>query len=229
MAVRRALVGIALMASSCLADLWVEVGEAGRDLATANVTDVAGTLDAILGNLAAADPNDSAFDVDLYRIYILDPVAFSASTVNSPGVNVSDPQLFLFNAGGLGVYMNDDDESGLNGSQSLLPAGHAAGPLTSGFYYLGIGWWDNEPLGAGGRIFSEANFFGTNGPDFGAGGADPLAGWTDSPIQRPDLETAYQINLTGAATIPEPATVSLFGTVIAAFLAARWRRGSRRP
>ena len=229
MVVGRVLVVTALMATNCLADIWFEVGDAGRELTTANVTAGLGTLDAIFGNLSAADPFDSAFDVDLFKIYIFDPLNFSAATVNSPGVNVADPQLFLFSASGHGVYMNDDDESGSNGSQSRLPAGHPFGPASPGLYYLGIGWWDNESLSLGGsRIFSEANFFGTNGPDFAAGGADPLAGWSDVVLQRIDLETAYEINLTGAVNaVPEPGVAGSLAAVLVTLFAMRARRSRR--
>jgi hypothetical protein len=223
MLVTRALLYIALMAPTCVADFWFELGDAGRTLATANVMPVtSGTLDFIFGNLSAPDPFDSALDVDLYRIYIVDPLNFSAQTVSAPGLNVSDPQLFLFNDVGNGVYMNDDDESGLNGSQSLLPAGHPFGPITAGYYYLGIGWWNNEPWSAAGRIFAETIPFGTNGPDLGAGGVDPLAGWSDDVLQRIDLETAYQIDLTGTVSaVPEPATITLLGTLITACIIMR--------
>jgi hypothetical protein len=135
--------------TSCFGALWLEDGgDAGRELSTAQGI-FAGTepLDSILGNL------DDNFDVDLYVIYIPNPLLFSAATVDAPGLNVPDPQLFLFNAIGLAAYMNDDDESGLNGSQSLLPAGHLFGPILPGKYYLGIGWFDNEPFSATGRMF----------------------------------------------------------------------------
>jgi hypothetical protein len=225
MTFQRVLAGLVFMAGSCLADLWFEAGDAGRDLASANVTSGFGTLDTIFGNLSAPDPLDAAFDVDLYRIYITNPITFSAATVDSPGFNVSDPQLFLFDANGFGVYMKDDDESGLNAAQSRLPAGHPFGPVSAGFYYLGIGWWNNEPLSAGGEIFSSVNIFGTNGPDFGAGGGDPLIGWDDNVLQRADLETAYEINLSGAlVAIPEPGTAALLLTVFAGLLASRRRR-----
>jgi hypothetical protein len=226
MAFQRLLAGLVLMAGSCLADLWFEAGDAGRDLATANVMGGVGTLDTIFGNLSAPDPFESAFDVDLYRIYIANPISFSAATVNAPGFYVADPQLFLFDANGFGVYMNDDDESGLNGSQSRLPAGHPFGPVSAGYYYLGIGWWNNEPLSAGGEIFSSINGLGTNGP--GAGGANPLAGWDDNVLQRVDLETAYEITLTGSlVAIPEPGTAGLLVTVSAGLFAIRRRRARR--
>jgi hypothetical protein len=190
------------------AAIWIEVGDAGRELAATQATYGVGSLNTIFGNLAAPDPFESALDVDLYLIRITNPLNFSASTVNSPGLYVSDPQLFLFDSAGLGVYMNDDDEGGLNGSQSRLPDGHPSGPVSAGLYYLGIGWWNNEPLSAAGQIFSSVSVFGTNGPDFGAGGGDPLSGWDDNVLLRPDLETAYEIELVGAelAGVPEPGT-----------------------
>ena len=152
------------------------------------------------------DPFAAALDVgSVSRFAIVDPAGFRAFTVNAPGLNVGDPQLFLFDSSGLGVYMNDDDESGLNGSQSELPMGHRSDPSWRGIYYLGIGWWDNEPFSASGLIFSTVNSLGTNGPDGGAGGGDPLIGWDDNVLQRPDLETAYEIRLEGAGfAVPEP-------------------------
>ena len=101
------------------------------------------------------------------------------------------------------------DESGLSGSQSLLPAGHLYSPVSPGLYYLAIGWWDNEPFSSTGRIFAATNPTGTNGPDFGAGGADPIASWNNYVLGRIDLSTNYQIELTGATGVPEPGTLLL--------------------
>ena len=205
--------------------ILIESGDAGNLIATANDTTNSGVLSSILGNLSALDPSDSAFDVDLYRIFIADPASFSASTVNSPGLNVSDPQLFLFDSNGMGVYMNDDDESGLNGSQSNLPAGHAFGPASAGSYYLAIGWWNNEPMDALlNPIFEDVNGFGVNGP---AAGSGALAAWDNNVLQRLDLETAYEIRLTGVgseATVPEPGTLVLIATGLAGVAHRRLRK-----
>jgi hypothetical protein len=171
------------------------------------------------------DPAQSVFDVDLYLIRIFDPLNFSASTINAPGLYVSDPQLFLFNSSGFGIYMNDDDESGLNASQSRLPSGHPFGPLVAGLYLLGTGWWNNEPLSVTGQIFSSANDPGTNGP--GAGGGNPLAVWDDNVLARIDLETAYEINLTGAqfaVLIPEPSFFGIVGAALACVVLRQVRR-----
>ena len=192
---------------------FLEIGDAGDLPGTALLAVVNGQLDAILGNLSAPDPNDDVFDIDLYGLQITDPVAFSASTVGSPGLNVDDPQLFLFTSAGLGVFMNDDDPSSQNGSQSAL------GPLPVGFgagmYFLAIGWFDNEPLSAFGALIFDA----ITSPD-------PVASWNNDVLQRIDSPTAYQINLTGTvAPVPEPSTVTLTALGIGGAL---WRRRRQR-
>jgi hypothetical protein len=206
---------------------WVEpFPGAGRLPATANVAAGTGPLDTIFGRLAEdVDGVVDALDVDLFLIRIEQPLRFSAGTVDTPGLYVADPQLFLFDFLGRGIYMNDDDESGLNASQPRLPAGHPFGPVTPGIYYLGIGWWNNEPLSTLGMIFSPAAGSGTSGPD-PVGGNAPLSGWNDDVLLRPDLETGYEIRLTGAAFIPEPGTVSqlLLGLGVLGLLARRLRR-----
>jgi hypothetical protein len=213
-AVLGALLGVT--ASAAAAPL-LEVGDAGDLPGTALLTDVG--LDAILGNLSAPDPNDAIFDIDMYGLQIMDPFGFSASTVGSPGLNVEDPQLFLFTAAGVGVFMNDDDPSGLNGSQSAL------GPLPVGFgaglYYLAIGWWDNEPLSAiDDLIFDPISSL--------AASPDPVASWNNDVLLRIDSPTAYQINLTGTVAVPEPATLTLMALGVAGALVRRRRQSAER-
>jgi hypothetical protein len=199
---------------------FIEIGDAGNLPGTANTTDVVGPLTAILGNLSAPDPFDALLDVDMFRIYISDPGAFSASTVNSPGLLVDDPQLFLFNSAGIGVFMNDDDPSGLNGAQSAL------GPLPLGFlqgvYVLAIGWWDNEPVSAIDDLIFD--------PVLGVS-PDPVAGWNNDVLQRVDSPTGYQIDLTGAlpaTAVPEPATITMTALGLAGVLLRPRRQSTRR-
>jgi hypothetical protein len=198
---------------------FLEVGDAGNLPGTALTTDVSG-LDAILGNLSAQDPFDAVLDVDMYLLYITDPGGFSASTVGATGFNVEDPQLFLFTSTGAGVFMNDDDPSGLNGSQSAL----GALPLgfTPGFYFLAIGWFDNEPLSAIGALLFDASTGLAAGPD-------PVVSWNNDVTLRLDVPTAYQINLAGAVSaVPEPSTMTLTALGLAA-LVRRLRQRARGP
>ena len=127
-------------------------------------------------------------------------------TVDSP-LNVSDPQLFLFDALGQGVYMNDDYVSGFNGAQSALPVGHPSGPVSAGFYYLAIGWFNNEPLDTlASLIFETTSPTGVNGP----AGSGVVAAWNHDVLGQIDLPTAYEIQLTGAeiaAPVPVPLVV----------------------
>ncbi|MFN0170450.1 MAG: DVUA0089 family protein [Bryobacteraceae bacterium] len=226
----RGAMSVFLLAGGGVAAPFIEshLGDAGRTLATAQPVGGDGVLDTIYGTLDENAP-DTGRSVDLFLIGIFDTLGFSAATVDSPGLYVTDPQLFLFDSVGVGVYMNDDDESGTNASQSLLPAGHLLGPLSPGFYYLGIGWFDNEPFSTGGRIFASSNPTGTNGPDLGAGGADPLIDWDENVTQRVDVETLYEIRLTGASFVPEPGTALLVAVPLALTALRRRRRTRTKP
>jgi hypothetical protein len=216
-------VSVFLLAGAGWAGTFFEIGDAGRTLLTAQTTIGHGPLDSIFGNLSE-NPPDTGRSVDLFQIRILDPLAFSGGTVDFPGFSVSDPQLFLFDSVGTAVYMNDDDESGLNGSQSMLPPGHLLGPQSAGLYYLGIGWFDNEPESALGPMFDSSSATGTNGP--GVGGGAPLLGWNDNVTQRIDLPTFYEVRLTGTgfAAVPEPGTTILLALPLAALLCRVARR-----
>ena len=202
------------------ASIWTETGDA-RDLpGTAQIINNAGPLTQIVGNLAGTYVEDNIFDVDMFRINIFNPVKFSALTVEGVTL-VNDPQLFLFDWTGRGIYMNDDG-TGL-GSQSWLPAGGPLGPLTPGLYYLAIGWFDNEPFSElNGRIFED--LIGVAGPDLVAGGLDPVYSWNSDVTGRIDLPTGYQILLTGAGQVPEPGTFFLFGGGIISLFGYKLRR-----
>jgi hypothetical protein len=144
-----------------------------------------GAVDLITGALSA--PNDE----DLYKICLTGGKTFSATT---EGSQLTDPQLFLFDAAGRGVYGNDDFSSDFEGLQSTLPAGHPLTPSAGGIYYLGISSFANVPVSQGGQIF-------TYGPTsfpilepIGPGGGSPVTGWSDNGL----FPGAYRIALTGA-------------------------------
>ena len=144
------------------------------------------TTTAISGTLAPRT------DVDMYRIYIANPAAFSAEVTT-----LGDTMLALFDASGKGVYMNDD-KSGFE-APARLPTNHALGPQSAGVYYLAISVWNNAASSGGGLIFpaiSTANNNLVHGPT-GPGGGAAISGWNgDAYTGYPD-STAYTINLTG--------------------------------
>ncbi|MBN2473196.1 MAG: DVUA0089 family protein [Pirellulales bacterium] len=122
---------------SALGAFWTEAGDAGQLLPTAQVIRGTGRLDQIAGTLAGDD------DVDLYRIRITDPDAFSI-TVSANLSTDNDAQLFLFDSAG--YLVADDDDSGYQ----LLPQINA-GVLSAhaaGIYHVAIDLYNTDPVGS---------------------------------------------------------------------------------
>jgi hypothetical protein len=170
--------------------------------------------------------------VNVFEIDILDPLGFSATTV--PLISgVPDTKLFLFDASGRAVYENDDITASntlscLPSATSSNPCGfsrNGLGPLTSGDYFLAITRSDNAPWDASNNyLFTETgDSTAVNGPDFSAGGANPIAGWDGGVYTAPNYDlSAYQIDFTG--TVPEPASgllTAVCGVVLFALRAKR--------
>jgi hypothetical protein len=205
-------------------NVWTEgqdgTGDAGDLPATAQVTrgESGVPLTTIIGTI------DNPNDVDMFKIIIVDPSRFSATTVGQPGT-LFDTQLFLFDANGRGVQANDD-VSTTDLRSTLTP--FAGVP---GIYYLAISAFNSDPVAPGGlRIFPEpeetiAPIFGLPVGPTGPGGGLPVAGWTTGGLS----SGTYQIALTGAefgSSVPEPGTFLLLGLGLAG-LAGWFRR--RRP
>lgn len=183
-----------LIASPSLADTYTEVGDTGSFLGTAQSATGTGTLDSILGDLGTGG-------VDMFRIYVSDWTAFSATTNNA--TSSFDTQMFLFNSAGMGIAANDDDTSGFiqanGGYTSTLPVGNSLySSLSPGYFFIAITQWDSDPTSSGGLIFPTAPFDGIVGPT-GLGGGSAHSGWSDS-----SSAGAYRIDFTGVATIPLP-------------------------
>ncbi|HEY6780185.1 MAG TPA: PxKF domain-containing protein [Thermoleophilaceae bacterium] len=169
-----------------------EAGDAGERPATAQDLGAETALDAITGSIA----NES--DRDMYRLCASGAGSFSASTVDGTAI---DTQLFLLDAGGRGVYANDD-APGVMG-QSELPAGDPLTPATAGVYYLAISRYNQDPLNAAGsRLFADVVF--TIGPASSNPGA-VIASWGSG---RTGSVGDYRIALTGVVPCPEPDTTS---------------------
>ena len=170
------LIALALAPSALAAD---EQGDAGGVPATAQDL-TQGQLTTINGQVA--DGNDA----DLFRICLSGGQTFSATTV---GLSDVDTQLFLFDAGGLGIYAHDDGTT----KQSTLPAGNALTPQASGEYILGISAYDRDPQSVDGPIFNDVAFLT---PANGRGAAAPVSGWDGLPRD----SGPYTIALTGTCT-----------------------------
>jgi hypothetical protein len=177
---------LAVLGSPAFAN-WTEIGDAGDLPGTAQVVIGGGPLLSITGTM-----NDP--DVDMYQIYISDPVAFSAYATGF------DPQLFLFDQAGMGVYGDDDSGGGFN---ALLPAGDLYSPTTPGIYYLAISEWNLDPFSAGGAIFFGFPAATPTGP----GSGSPVSYWSGGTWGEGG---EYRIDLTGAQNvIPAPGAILL--------------------
>ena len=163
-----------------------EIGDAGQLLTEAQIIpSVEPTLDSITGNLSSNN------DVDLFQVTLTGGGTFSATTQGTD-TTVSDPQLFLFDENGFGVFGNDD----FNSLQPTLPAETPLTPLEPGTYFLAISSFNNDPVSSFGEIFASSDQFGQFGSVLettGPGGGAPLSGFTDAG----GSTGSYTIALTG--------------------------------
>jgi hypothetical protein len=203
--------------------VWAEQAPgAGDTIATAQVTSDSSlrALDAITGTLNAVvdQSNTPAYFADIFKIYISDTSTFSARTVsNNPQ---DDTSLFLFNSGGLGVAMNDDE---LNvGVLSVLSALNG---LINDYYYIAIGLGGFEAQdGSPQNIFSLGGYTDVRAGDPNAGA---LVSWADPFARQAETTFDYRIEFTGArVAVPEPGTLAL---VLLAAAGVVGSRSTRRP
>lgn len=226
----------AALGPAASAQTWAKTGNPGNLPGTAQVTVGTGGLTTITGTLTStitgtertvAEPSNP----DLFEIYINDSSTnlFSATTVGQP-TTLYNPELFLFNSSGVGVYFNND--ASLNTRQATIAPTTV---LTPGLYFIGIGVMGAIPRS--GTVSSAANdifpdpvdgatvgFTDLSGPT-GGGGGSALTRWN---ISSTDVETgSYTIALTGATfAAPEPAqgTALSLGAALLGALGLRARR-----
>ncbi len=207
-------------ATAVASSIWAEVGDAGQLTSTAQVPVGSGPLTTITGEL-------SFFDVDVFEIVVTGGGNFSA-TASGASPLFLNPELFLFDSQGLGVYANDDAfPPGGSPGEALLPANNALTPIAPGIYFLAVSTFFLEPVSSSGAIFPcvGCNPTAVVGPT-GPGGGSSLTGWSGFPF----YAGSYTLTLTGAevpsqtSTVPEPATVSLLGLGLASIGARRWRQ-----
>lgn len=219
-----------LSSSQAQAVTFTQVGDTGQTLDTAQlIPSGALPLESISGTVSA--PNIA----HLFKIFLTGGQTFSATTINAetllelpvdqalgiPTDLLVDPQLFLFDAMGKGVYGNDDSV----GTQATLPSGGFA-PLQSGAYFLAIAGSGYNPVSTLGSIFSPANAVGLFEPT-GSGAAEPF-----SSFMGQGDGGRYMISLTGATTddnsnaVPEPEQTA--GLVAAGLLGITYQLKKRK-
>ena len=211
---RLAIGALSLFAAGALQAQWVEVGDAGVTLGSAQRTGATSglPLPSISGTIL------NGFDGDFFYITITNPAIFSATTVGGSSL---DTMLYLFTLNGTPVYLNDDAPGGAS-VQSNLPPGHALGPMSIGTYIIGISLSGAEPINIGNQPLFADGVFSTDIRGARPGALGPVNGVTPATFSETGL---YTILLTGAVTsaIPEPGTVALLACSGVLGLAA-WRR-----
>ncbi|MCS7301727.1 MAG: DVUA0089 family protein, partial [Fimbriimonadales bacterium] len=173
-----------------------EQGDAGDlpETAQATGTDTTTQLGAIRGVLGAND-------VDMYVIYIANPQAFVATTVNNN--TTFDTQLWLFDSEGKGVAFNDDvagdtsRRSRIDNSSGLLTN------RTAGIYYIAVSRYNRAAIGCTDRlIWTATPFTGVRAPN-GPDAASRVSGW----LGNTSAAGNYEITLTGAFTAPAQSNI----------------------
>jgi hypothetical protein len=168
-----ALATLALLAiaSSAFAQTWNETGDAGDLVATAQVTNGIGPLQTINGSLPLSD------DVDLYCIQLTAVPPGGLPIIGLQCVLNQGPNIWLFDANGNGVVMNETCQGGLK--QLLAPNGG----MTPGNYYVGVSYYGRNATSAGGFMWNPG-VVGQHTPD-GPGAPGPLTSWTGVVTMNP--------------------------------------------
>ncbi len=216
------LLMVTLSCTQAQAITITEISDAGETLNTAQFFPSGSQpLTAISGRLDG--------DADIFKIFLTGGQTFSATTINLdtiigiprddllgyPNDLIPDPQLFLFDEFGKGIYANDDSFSS---AQATLPSGGFS-PTKSGFYFLDISSSGYNPVSIGGNIFPtqpSAELFGSTG----TGGGFPLNRFQGNSA----TSGRYTIALTGVQSTPIPEPSSILGILAFGILGIVSRR-----
>lgn len=199
---------------------WVETGDAGSTVATAQKP--TGIVGAPIHSIAGVLQGGSFVGdyEDCYIIRITDPANF---TMQAVGANFN-AKLYLFNitvaGGGYGLLANDDQAVGNNLPKlgSLSNDGTNVHVTLPGDYMIAITGFNHVPDSLTGNIFSHETLTEISGPD-GPGGFNALTGWSGT-----GQTGTYNITFTGAGFPQFPAPGSLGLMVLGGLAAARRKR-----
>ena len=202
---------------------FTQTKEAGETLTSAQVIPSGPlSLESISGTISQTNP------ANLFKIFLTGGKTFSATTKINPG-SLADPQLFLFDSSGKGIYANDDES--INTQQATLPKGEFS-PSDAGIYYLGISGFDYNPVGTNGsKIF----------PDFPDVDFKTVVKSSGDGFQLEEFDGlildggSYNITLTGVQTagtkaVPEASSglgLLAFGVLSTGAIASRRRQRGR--
>lgn len=189
LAAARALFAAALcllaFAPRARAQVWNETGDAGDLVSNAQFTIGAGSLTTINGTLS------SEADVDVYCVQVgPTPRALGLPVVSLQCVVNQGPNVWIFDANGLGVATNETCQGGtkLVTTTTLSPGAPAT-------VYVAVSYYGLAPTSPGGAIWLPA-IGGERAPD-GPGAAGALNAWTGTGVIQPN--NPYQVVLGYAA------------------------------
>jgi PKD repeat protein len=222
------LIIAAFPATPTYAASHTESGDAGDTLTSAQ--DISGiAVTEITGEITVSDFYPPYYvghwDLDFYKIYINDPEAFSATTLNAytsfQGSNTrgNDTMLFLLDENGSAICMNDNTPKPgyiLPYYESTIPAFDPSNPgvprpTSPGIYYLAITGYSRLPYDQyNNPIFESGSNIEVLGPSFGTG---PVSHWSPPIPWYPGYFNFgdYKIILTGVGPINEPPTADANG------------------
>lgn len=160
-----------LSASAAHAQIYVESGDAGDLVSTAQNTVGVGPLNQIRGSLA------SPTDVDVYCVRITVPTTPFTALIGLNCVVIQGPNVWLFDAAGNGIASNATCSGG--SKQIIAPAA----PLPPGNYYVAVSYFGYDPQSAGGAMWLPGPPF-WRAPD-GPGAGGTLIGWAGTPSVQP--------------------------------------------
>lgn len=219
------LAGLAMLglgATALAGPDWVEKGDAGSTLGTAQVPVAPGagvlTLRTISGSLQGSRGGSSDFE-DLYYFRVTNASGFRIRPITSNFNAV----LYLFNVTvnfeGLGLLANDNENVESFLPQLLPAATDGTGVLltTPGNYVLAIAGSGRVPVSRTGAIFNFASPTEISGPD-GPGGLNPLQGWTGDGATG---DYSLSVEQGGFPTIPAPGALALLAAVATGSLRRR--------